>query len=159
MLFAISVLATLTTAISHPSFGKLLPHGGKPKHVFENGDIVHAEGVVVTISDESIVLAVPGEKVPRQYPAYYHLRMGKPRPGVSEGWGYRMSDVRIGDLVCLGIHRENKQDFCVQINISVRPNGLVPPSPVVDPELKKRYHVMRNESIANQRFGIPIPKK
>ena len=158
---ATCVAVTIMGLTPHPPFAKPLGQGGKPKLVFENGDIQHIEGFVWLVDgNDAIAIQITSEakKEVKSFPTYYHLRAGRSRPGVSEAGGYRLKDVRVGDIVSIGLVSEGKQQFCVDICIFKRPGGLVPPSPVVNPELKVRYHDMRNKTIAEKADPF-VPKK
>ena len=67
-----------------------------------------------------------------------------------------MSDVEVGDFVALGVITESKQVFCVDICISERPGGLIPPSQIVDKE--QPGYQWQNAQIAFRDKGTPIPE-
>lgn len=55
----------------------------------------------------------------------------------------------------MGVITENKQAYCVDIGIFERPEGLIPPSQVVDKE--RPWYQWQNAQIAFRDKGIPIP--
>ena len=56
----------------------------------------------------------------------------------------------------MGVITENKQVYCVDIGIFERPEGLIPPSQVVDKE--RPWYQWQNAQIAFRDKGIPIPE-
>lgn len=131
-------------------------------------------GKVAEITKASITIQwvnSPGEK-PRDFVLSEVLAAGKIpkepfRPGffVSPIEMYRITDVKVGDLVEIGYARWNGVDICHNICIVKRPGGRVPPLPEEAemlrwPESKlspSRLANLSQELLADLRSRRPIP--
>ena len=99
--------------------------------------------------------------VPDAPPGQEHFRI----------WRYRLTDVQVGDWVCIMYSRVGGVDICTFINIAKRPGGRVPPLPdgVETPPRRPegfppqppriRYHEYRNAHWDLEDKGIPYPEK
>ncbi len=112
-------------------------------------------GTVLAVTKDSILLAPTGNG-PVTLPAHDCLAAGKVHKLVGHPCSYLLSDLKPGDIVALDTYVENKQTYCVAIQIFERPGGLVPPGQIVNK--KKPYHEVRNADIAFRDKGTPIPE-
>ncbi len=76
----------------------------------------------------------------------------------TEANGYLIRDVKVGDIVDLKIVKVGEFYRAYTVQIFERPGGLVPPSRFKLRKEGERYHDMRNATIANQKFGVPLPE-
>jgi hypothetical protein len=121
-------------------------------------------GEVLAVDSKSINIrgqeeGLPVEKVTRYFPAGAALRKGEQEPLEKTSWDYRLSDVKVGDIVVVVIHIYGDEHECVTICIRRRPGGAVPKAPFEAPGVPIPHHEMMN---AYQRFeekGIPLPLK
>lgn len=72
---------------------------------------------------------------------------------------YRITDVRVGDLVDLVYDRRKGVDICRTINILRRPGGLVPPAPGEKPNEFRTHADGANAHQAWEENRIPYPRK
>jgi hypothetical protein len=72
---------------------------------------------------------------------------------------YRITDVRVGDWVCIKYDRRNGVDICRTICIHRRPNGRVPPAPGEKPDEFRKYHEGANASQDWEENRLPYPRK
>lgn len=103
---------------------------------------------------------IPGSREPRRFMASAPLALG----GIAYRWlgdsrGYRLSDVRVGDVVLLDSYRINGVDMCRNIEISRRPGGRIPPVPGERADGYIPYHIRRQAVLDWGEKGIPIPEK
>ena len=126
------------------------------KTAFDVSETISIGGTVIAVTKDSVLLS-PDKKALTTYPAHDCLASGKVHKMVSAGRSYRLSDVQAGDFVWLDTIVENKQTFCVAIQIWERPGGLVPPGQVLE-KGEKTYHTVRNADIAFRDKGTPIPE-
>lgn len=122
---------------------------------FDFTETVSVGGAVLAVTKDSILLSPEGQK-PTTYPAHDRLAAGTVHKMAREARSYRLADVKAGDFVRLDTIVENKQTFCVAIQIWERPNGLVPAGQVDDKV--NPYHKVRNADIAFRDKGTPVPE-
>ena len=98
----------------------------------------------------------------RQVKLYPHGPLARggffPDANWTEANGYLISDVKVGDIVDLNIVKVGEFYRAFTVQIFERPGGLVPPSRFKLRKEGERYHDMRNASIANEKFGVPLPE-
>ena len=145
-------------------------------------------GAVTELTKDAITIQLPNKKVkPKTFPVSETLAAGKspmePRviPGlrvyrVSPSSMYRLTDVKVGDVVLIHYARLGGTDICDHISIVKRPGGLVPPLPAEAEELMKPspsppwakdplraryipYHEQMNAYWDLEDRGIPYPEK
>jgi len=97
-------------------------------------------GTVTELTKDSITIGYEAEK-PKKFAVSETLAAGKVpkeprlRPGQVQGYHvstadmYRLTDVKVGDLVMIKYARIDKVDICDHIRIWKRPGGQVPPLP------------------------------
>ena len=112
-------------------------------------------GQVLAVTKDSILICEP-EKKPASYPFHDRLAAGTVHKKVVEATSYRVADIKAGDFVSLGLVKENKQDYCVDLAIRERPGGLIPAGQIVNKD-RPAYQWM-NAEIAFRDKGIPIPE-
>ncbi len=127
----------------------------KRKVDFDSRETDRVGGIVLTVSNDTILLTTEG-KAPTAYPFHDCLAAGKIHKLVTDPRSYLASDVKVGDVVSISTHVENKQVFCVEISIWERPGGLVPPGQIVNKKMP--FHERRNADIALRDKGTPIPE-
>ena len=122
---------------------------------FKRHDTLMVTGTVLAITKDAILMT--REKMgPCTFPMHDCLAAGKVHKLVNDGNAYLLSDVKVGDNVSIDTIEENKQSFCVAIQIWERPGGLIPPSHNVNKKMP--YHEIRNADIAFRDKGTPIPE-
>jgi len=126
------------------------------KTAFDVSETICVGGTVLATTKDTIMLA-HDNKVPTPYPVHDCLAAGKVHKLVSPGRSYLLADVKIGDFVWIDTIAENKQIYCVAIQIWERPGGLVPAGQVIE-KGAKTYHTVRNADIAFRDKGTPIPE-
>ena len=114
-----------------------------------------AEGTVLAVTKDSILITME-KGPPATFPFHDFLAAGKVHKQVRPATSYLASDVRVGDFVDLDTIVENKQTFCVAINIWERPGGSIPAGQVI--AKKETYHEVRNADIAFRDKGTPVPE-
>lgn len=72
--------------------------------------------------------------------------------------GYRLSDVRVGDLIFFDSYSVNGQEMCRSIEIIRRPGGKVPPVPGDRAQSPYSHHEKMQAYQDNEEFGTPIPE-
>ena len=126
---------------------------------FDFGDVKLASGRVLAVTKTSILIDCQntgGGKGPTSFPFHDRLAAGTVHKKVAEASSFRVCDVEVGDWVSLGTTTENKQVYCVDIFISERPGGFVPPSQVIKKE--RPWYQWQNAQIAFRDLGVPIPE-
>ncbi len=126
----------------------------KRKVEFGVEETINVEGIVLAVTKDSLLLT-PTRKAPITLPAHDCLAAGKVHKLVRGPRSYLLSDLKPGDFVCVDTYVENKQTYCVAIQIYERPGGLVPPPQVIDK--KYPYHDCQNAFLAKRDKGTPIP--
>lgn len=124
------------------------------KTAFKFNETIPIGGKVLAVTKDSILIAKDKEP-PMTYPAHDCLAAGKVHTLVRPETSYLLVDLKPGDTVFLDTIMEGKQTFCVSIQITERPGGLIPAGQLVDEKLP--YHEMRNAQIAFREKGTPIP--
>ena len=127
----------------------------KRKVDFEVRETNFVGGTVLTVNKDSIMIVEP-RKPPVNYPFHDRLASGTVQKKANESHSHFVSDIKVGDIVTLGIVDENKQKFCIDLSIYERPGGEIPPTQVVDKE--RPWYKFRNAEIAFRDKGIPIPE-
>ncbi len=115
-----------------------------PARDFVEGTVRYALGGVLTVD-----LTSPGIKDPvsrELRPVKYILDGKYDESQIFEGYHYRLSDLKVGDCVCLHYVLDKKTDlyYYTSIKIVRRPGGLVPPSPSKPRDGWVPYDVTRN---------------
>ncbi len=139
-------------------FGTIRAVDEKPverKTSFDVSETGSAEGIVLAVTKHSILISIE-KAAPQLFPLHDFLAAGKVHKQVRAANSYLAADVRAGDIVSLETIEENKQTYCVSIQICERPGALVPAGQIV--ELKKSYHDVRNARIAFRDKRTPIPE-
>ena len=98
-------------------------------------------------------------KVIYSFPAGNALLRGEQDPRERSNSDYRLSDVKVGDIVYIMIHQSGEDNLCAAVRIQRRPGGEVPRAPFEPGDVRDHYHDAMN---AFQRFeekGIPLPLK
>lgn len=102
-------------------------------------------------------------RIPRQPPKTFRvseaLAAGKFDSGGGSAFSYRLSDVRVGDRVCIWYNRVDGVDICERISIDRRPGGRIPPAPGQRSEDPIQWHEWMNAQQDFEEKGIPIPDK
>lgn len=113
-------------------------------------------GTVLAVTKDSIMIVNRG-KAPVSYPFHDRLAAGTVQKKAGQSSSYLASDIKVGDLIGVGLVNENRQDFCVDLSICERPGGLIPPGQIVDKKMP--WHEWQNAQIAFRDKGIPIPER
>ncbi len=152
------LILAVTCALMATSFTGRADEPAKPvrKTDFSPTETTHVGGTVVAVTKDAITMG-PDKKAVTVYPAHDRLAAGKFQTSVSAGTSYLLTDVKVGDIVWLETVVVNEQTFCISIQISERPGGLVPPGQIVEKGLKT-YHAVRNAEIAFRDKGTPVPE-
>ncbi len=79
-------------------------------------------GTVLAVTKDSLLLAQTGKPI-ITLPAHDCLAAGKVHKLVFHSNSYLLSDLKPGDYVALDTYVENKQTYCVAIQIFERPGG------------------------------------
>ena len=141
----------LSTAVAGDTPAKLIE-----KQVdFDAIQLKTTYGQVLAVTKDSILICEL-EKKPASYPFHDRLVAGTVHKKVVEANSYRVSDIKAGDFVSLGLVKENNQDYCVDLAIRERPGGLIPAGQVVDKE--RPWYQWKNAQIAFRDKGTPIPE-
>ena len=111
----------------------------------------------MAITKDSILISEVG-KAPASYLFHDRLAAGTVHKLVVAATSYRVSDIKVGDLVTLGLVKENKQNYCIDLSVRERPGGLVPPGQAVEPGAGFTYYRWQNAQIAFRDHGTPIPE-
>ena len=120
--------------------------------------LMHVAGVVTKIdANKSLTIRLERDVKEVEYPLHYHLAEGRHQPKAPPGDSYHIAQIRVGDNVTLGTHKEGKVTYCVEMQICQRLGDLVPPSPVGDPDHPRAYHNWRNQDNARRAAGLPPP--
>lgn len=122
---------------------------------FDTVELKSTYGQVLAVTKDSILICEP-EKKPASYPFHDRLAAGTVHKKVVEATSYRVSDIKAGDFVSLGLVKENNQDYCVDLAIRERPGGLLPPGQVVNKE--RPWYQWKNAQFALRDKGTPIPE-
>jgi len=72
---------------------------------------------------------------------------------------YRLSDVRVGDIVSLTVNRENRTNICDTVCIMRRPGGRVPPAPGEPADEPRKFHEGMQALQDQEEKGTVIPRK
>lgn len=123
---------------------------------FDIAERTYRCGRVLAVSETSILIDVERKIGVTSIPFHDCLAIGKVHKKVVEGTSFKVSDIKVGDLVALGVITENKHVFCVDISISERPGGLLPPGQIVNKD--RPWYQWRNAEIAFRDKGTPIPE-
>jgi hypothetical protein len=140
-------------------------------------------GIVTEVTKDSITVEWPGEK-PKKFAVSDTLVAGRvpmePRQNLDTGRAYtvmassmyRMTDVKVGDIVSIYYAHIGGVSICDHICISKRPGGRVPPLPEEAEMLRRgpqhpglpprqhiQYHELRNAYWDLEDKGIPYPEK
>jgi hypothetical protein len=126
----------------------------------------------ITTRDTLTLVSADGEKTVlklkdqphRRFWAHHALADGEylrswGRMPILDQFTYRLSDVRVGDLVNLYIHREDGYEICDAISIVRRPGGRVPPAHGESPDTKVRHHERMNADQNLEDKGIPLAER
>ena len=100
-----------------------------------------------------------GEAISRTFSIGDELLKGKQDPRERCQSDYRLTDVSVGDIVYIVLHRSGGDVVCTTVRIRRRPGGEVPRAPFEEPDSRDPYHEAMN---AYQRFeekGVPLPLK
>ena len=121
------------------------------------GQLPQREGVVTKVTDDAIELREgKGEQVLiTRFPAHDALVAGKVQESASDLFAYRLKDVKVNDVVILGVATEGGKEYCGEICIRERPGGKIPESQKPN---RKPYHLKRQAELDEQQKGIPIPE-
>jgi hypothetical protein len=127
----------------------------------------HYTGVVkkitagrIVIEGEGVIGAGPKSKLSGVKSLEFSETLAKGKPGSEIGYrGYRVKDVKVGDVVAVTFDRINQVEACNSISIRRRPGGRVPPSPVEDPDDIYHHHERMNAYQDLEEKGIPLPFK
>lgn len=84
---------------------------------------------------------------------------GKLGDRATGAFGYRISDVKLGDKVDICFDSKNMILTCKMICIQRRPGGRVPPSPTDKPDDELKWHERVNAYQDFEEKGIPLPPK
>jgi hypothetical protein len=139
-------------------------------------------GAVVEVTKGLITIQFAGDK-PKRFPVSETLAAGKvpkeprPIPGrrypyhVGAAKMYRLTDVKVGDLVVICYSKVSGVVICDHICIQKRPGGLVPPLPEEAEALRRpkqwpgipprphiAYHELMNAHWDLEDKGIPYPE-
>lgn len=113
-------------------------------------------GQVTAVDRISLTLRSSGDERLRYFMVRHNLL--EPRPAGFKGrTGYRLPDVKSGDVVLLQYDRNNGSDTCIDIMIYRRPGGTVPPLPGEDPKAPSHHHEVMQAYQDWEEKGIPIP--
>ena len=155
---AVKFTLVMICALTATSIAGRADEPAKPirKTDFSPTETVHVGGTVAAVTKDAITMG-PDQKAVTVYPAHDRLAAGKFQTSVSAGTSYLLTDRKVGDYIWLETVVENKQTFCIAIQITERPGGLVPPGQVVEKGLKT-YHTVRNADIAFRDKGTPVPE-
>lgn len=89
------------------------------------------------------------------FPAHDALASGKIQKEACDTFAYRLQDVKVNDVVILGVVTEGDKTYCGEISIYERPGGKIPESQKQGP---KMYHLRRQAEIDEKQRGIPMPE-
>ncbi|MBX9580931.1 MAG: hypothetical protein K2X87_11535, partial [Gemmataceae bacterium] len=95
----------------------------------------------------------------REFPADEVLAAGGFSPQVTACSSYRLSDVRVGDLVFIEVRYDRDEPVCWAISIERRPGGRVPVAPGQKPDDNIKHHEVMNTYQDWEERGIPLPDK
>lgn len=130
------------------------------KVAFPPASLDLANGHVVQITDKVITIRTDGAKEFKTFPLHDALAAGKYQECASPAFSYRAKDLRVGDVVSVGIHTEGNQTYCAEICLRKRPGGRVPNSPrSIALGGDTCSHALRQNAENDfADFGIPLPK-
>jgi hypothetical protein len=141
--------------------------GGGDLGMYENGrktsftppDMVW--GAVASVTKDSIELWTEKGKPAVMYPAHVYLAAGSIHrlAGIGLGNGYRLQDIKVGDVVEIGIHKEFDTTYCVEIRLRKRPGDLLPPETTRMATLNSDWHHYQNALHDFLDRDIPLPDK
>jgi hypothetical protein len=112
------------------------------------------EGVVDKVTCDSIEMLDKKTNVVTVFPAHDALAAGKVHEGTRDTFGYRLKDVKVNDVVLIGVATEGGKQFCAEICIRERPGGEIPES---QSPAQRPYHLKRQAEIDAEQKGIPVP--
>jgi hypothetical protein len=117
-------------------------------------------GAVASVSKDAIELWVAKGKPSVLYPAHVYLAAGKRHRLVDGdmGDGYYLRDVKVGDVVEIGVYKEGETTYCVDIRIRKRPGGKVPPEIKKDGE-PSTWHDRQNCLHEFLDHDLPLPDR
>ena len=151
---------TLTTTCAAILIGTLYAEDTPPakpvrKTSFQVNETRTVEGTVLAVTKTSILIK-KYKGLPTTYPAHDCLAAGKVHKFVRSANSYLLADVQAGDTVYIDTVVEDKQEYCVAIQLTERPRGLIPAGQIVDKE--RPYHECVNAFRAFRDKGTPIPE-
>ena len=132
----------------------------KPKHrqvMFLPVTLPYWEATIIAMDKTSIVVRLMKTGKESQYPFHEALAGGSIQQNARYWNGYRVEDIRVGDIIKLGVSKEDDTEYCAELSILKRPGGLVPES-AKKGELGVTYAKIQNAENAFKDFGIPIPE-
>ena len=113
-------------------------------------------GQVVAVDRVSLTVRDPAGGRLRHFMVRHALLEPRP-PGFGARTGYRLPDVKRGDIVNLGYTRTDGVDTCMDIVIYRRPGGKMPPVPGEDPQAPFHHHERMQAYQDWEEKGTPIP--
>ena len=116
----------------------------------------HWVGPVVEVGKDFITLRPESGGKPQRFAASAVLARGDYPREQTPGYRYKLSDVRVGDVVAIEYSRIDGVDICEAVNVGRRPGGLVPPGnyPANSPDQPhKRAQAMQER----EEKGLPLP--
>jgi hypothetical protein len=118
---------------------------------------IYTCGTVVDVTSHSITVNPGNDKPVVHYPAHTALASGGVMDDVDGGAAYRLMDIKVGDVVCVGAVKEaNDVTYCIGIYLEKRPGGRLPPCFRTDSVLCP-YHERRNALADLEEKNIPLP--
>ena len=111
-------------------------------------------GQVKAITEDGVTIAAPRQKTVI-YWFHDRLRDRTLQKKATPAFSYLKTDIKVGDIVELGLIPANYTVACADLCIRERPGGLVPAPQIVHNNCP--YHEQRNAEIAFRDKGTPIP--
>lgn len=109
-------------------------------------------GEVIALTEDTITVRL-WERIPRAFPVTLALVSDRVPFEHGPGMGYRLRDVRLGDLVDLDTVQTPNGFVCTGIGIGRRPGGVIPPGDDPDvPEFARRHHLYNKMQFIEERI-------
>lgn len=120
----------------------------------------HMIGRALIVGKTEITVVPTEQKLgPTTFPFHFRLAMGSYNLLAGPGGSYTRDDVQVGDIVSLRrMKMRDKIEYCIDISISRRPGGKIPPDRTCHDWTWQPYHEVVEASHAYNDDKVPFPR-